>query len=344
MKVADLLESRRENWRELERSCMLLESRRAKTLGPAIIERFGKLYRAVCADLALADAYQLPPNTVHYLHQLVGRAHNQLYPSRRFQLESWVRELLFGVPQRLFRDNALRLAFVLFWGTFLAAMVSAYLSRDFANAIVTKEGLQQCEEMYDKPLAERHEDASGFMQERNLMAGFYVQHNSSIGLKCFAMGLLLGIGGLFETMVNAVQLGTIFGHMATVPQRVNFFQFVTAHGPFELTAIVLAAAAGMRLGFSVIETRGWTRAASLKTAAREAVPSVCASILLFCLAALIEGYISPSALPYSIKASVAGLSTCLLLFYFVILGYPRADDEDALVSQPASDGGDSAVG
>lgn len=344
MKVAEFLESRRENWRELERSCMLLESRRLKTLGPAAIERFGTLYRAVCADLALADAYQLPPNTVNYLHQLVGRAHNQLYPSRRFQLESWVRELLFGVPQRLFRDNALRLAFLLFWGVFLASMVSAYLSRDFTDEVVGKSEIQQCEEMYDKPLAERHDNAAGFLQERNIMAGFYVQHNSSIGLKCFAMGLLLGIGGLFETIVNAVTLGTIFGHMATTPQRVNFFQFVTAHGPFELTAIVLAAAAGMRLGFSVIDTRGWTRAASLKKAGREAVPTACASILLFCLAALIEGYISPSALPYGIKASVAVLSTCLLLFYFVILGYPRGEEDPALAGSQQPGGGDHAVG
>ncbi len=66
MKVAEFLEARRENWRELERSCMLLESRRLKTLGPATVERFGALYRAVCADLALADAYQLPPNTIQY--------------------------------------------------------------------------------------------------------------------------------------------------------------------------------------------------------------------------------------------------------------------------------------
>lgn len=344
MKVADFLDSRRENWRELERLCLLLESRRLKTLGPASIERFGTLYRAVCADLALADAYQLPPNTVHYLHQLVGRAHNQLYPSRRFQVDHWVRELLYGVPQRLFRDNSLRLAFVLFWGVFLASMTSAYLSRDFTDEIVGKANVQQVEEMYDKPLSERHEDAGQFLQERNLMAGFYVQHNSTIGLRCFAGGLVLGVGGLFETIVNAVQLGAIFGHMATVPQRVNFFQFVTAHGPFELTAIVLAAAAGMRLGFSMIDTRGRTRAASLRLAAREAVPSVCASVLLFCLAALIEGYISPSALPYGVKASVAVISTCLLLFYFVILGYPRDDEQDDFLTEHHHVGGERAVG
>ncbi|HVX09846.1 MAG TPA: stage II sporulation protein M [Pirellulales bacterium] len=317
MKVADFLQSRRDNWRELERHCLLLENRRAKTLGPATVERFGALYRAVCADLALADSYQLPPNTVHYLHQLVGRAHNQLYPSRSFNPTLWMQELLYEIPQRLFRDKSVRLAFALFWGTFLATMASGYLSPKFTEEMVGRPTMQAMEEMYDHSHEGRDLNAS------IAMSGFYVQHNSSIGLQCFSAGLVLGVGGLFITVANAAQLGTVFGHMATVPQRTNFFHFVTAHGPFELTAIVLASAAGMRLGFSIVDTNGMTRTASLRLAAKEAVTSVSFSVILFCLAAFIEGYISPSALPYPFKASVAVLSTSVLLFYFVILGYPR---------------------
>lgn len=320
MKVAEFLQSRRENWRELERHCLLLENRRAKKIGPAAIERFGALYRAVCADLALADSFQLPPNTVHYLHQLVGRAHNQLYPSRSFDFHVWAHELLYAVPQRLFRDQSVRLAFFIFWGTFLAAGASAYLSPKFTERLVGKPAMEMMEKMYADPIAGRELEANVFM------SGFYVQHNSGIGLQCFAGGLVLGVGGLFITIANAAQLGTIFGHMATTSARDHFFHFVTAHGPFELTAIVLASAAGMRLGFSMIDTRGLTRSASLRLAAKESVTSVGFSVLLFCLAAFIEGYISPSALPYPLKASVAVLSTCLLLFYFVILGYPREGD------------------
>lgn len=317
MKVADFLQSRRENWRDLERHCVLLENRRAKKLGAAAIERFGALYRSVCADLALADSFQLPPNTVHYLHQLVGRAHNQLYPSRSFDLKAWSHELLYAVPRRLFRDRSVRLAFVIFWATFLAAALSGYLSPKFTERVIGKPAMQMMEQMYADPISGREFEANV------LMSGFYVQHNSGIGLQCFAAGLVLGVGGLFITVANAAQLGTVFGHMATTPASENFFHFVTAHGPFELTAIVLASAAGMRLGFSVIDTHGLTRTASLRLAARESVASVAFSVSLFCMAAFIEGYVSPSALPYALKASVAALSAGLLLFYFIILGYPR---------------------
>ena len=100
----------------------------------------------------------------------------------------------------------------------------------------------------------------------------------------------------------------------------NFNQFVTAHAPFELTAIVLSAAAGMRLGFALLVTRGKTRAASLREAGKEALPVMMLAALLFLGAAVIEGYVSPSPLPYAVKAMVAIGSAMLLAFYFVMLG------------------------
>src|SRR4051794_37993345 len=125
MKVAELLESRRQNWKALEQLCLMMERASRGRMGPEQMVRFASLYRAACADLALADSYQLPPNTVFYLHSLVGRAHNQLYRSQVFKLKEWGRTLFFDVPQSLFNDRCLRLAFVLFWGIFLASMFMA---------------------------------------------------------------------------------------------------------------------------------------------------------------------------------------------------------------------------
>jgi uncharacterized membrane protein SpoIIM required for sporulation len=131
---------------------------------------------------------------------------------------------------------------------------------------------------------------------------------------------LLGIGGLYVTLYNAAILGTCFGFMAKSPHAENFYQFVTAHGPFELTAIVLCAAAGLRLGFSLVDTRGLTRAASLRRAADESMATIWAAVVLFVMAAGIEAFVSPSAAPYAIKAAVAVLSCVLLVFYFFVLG------------------------
>lgn len=314
MKVAELLVERRENWRELEAICVQMETRSRRRLGAGGIARFASLYRGACADLALADAYNLPPNTVGYLHQLVGRAHNQLYRARSFQISNWSHELLVALPQRLYRDNALRLAFVIFWSFFLATTFMAFVSPEFAEAIWTKEGLNHMEEMHS------HSVSGNSLNSGSASVGMYVWNNAGIGFQCFALGMLLGVGGLLITISNGVMLGSCFGYMATTSVRENFFQFVTAHGPFELTAIVVCAAAGMRLGFAIIDTQGLTRYDSLRLAARDAMPTAALGMVLFMLAACIEGLISPSTLPYAFKAAVAVLSSGILVFYFVLLG------------------------
>jgi uncharacterized membrane protein SpoIIM required for sporulation len=128
------------------------------------------------------------------------------------------------------------------------------------------------------------------------------------------------VGGLFATVFNAAFLGAVFGHMSTVSQWDNFSTFVTAHSPFELTAIVLSAAAGMRLGFALVHTGGRTRGAALRLAAGEAMPIAAGAVLLFLMAALIEAFLSPSSAPYVVKAGVAIGSTLLLLSYYFVLG------------------------
>src|SRR5690606_11235895 len=135
------------------------------------------------------------------------------------------------------------------------------------------------EKNFANPLNGRHPE------EDFLMATFYIMWNTGIGLKCFAWGLLV-VPGLYTLMWNAMVLGGSFGYMARpdVPEGVNFFQFVTAHGPFELTAIVLSAGAGLRLGVSWINPQGMVRLDSLRHNARYAMPLMGAAMLLFFLA------------------------------------------------------------
>jgi uncharacterized membrane protein SpoIIM required for sporulation len=322
MKVVELLESRRQNWQQLERMTDLLQNRRRGRVAAPVLAQFTDLYRAACADLALADAYQLPPNTVQYLHRLVGRAHNQLYRSHRFDFVAWSRVLLHDVPQSIFRDRCVQVAFCLFWGVFIASAMLAYQKAvwpQYAEEMLSEAVISELESNFENPLNGRNPD------QDLAMAGLYIQHNTGIGLKCFAGGLLV-IPGVFITLFNAAHLGAAFGYMARpeVTEGQNFFQFVTAHGPFELTAIVLSAGAGLRLGVAWLTPGRWSRLASLRRTAGEAMPLMGAAMCMFFLAALIEGFVSPSALPYWLKAAVAVFSSGALMFYFVILGFPRS--------------------
>ena len=327
MNVARLLEKRRVQWAELEELCDSMETR-GRTNKTSIVEhkgapgvsRFSTLYRAACADLALADSYQLPPGTVTYLHRLVARAHNQLYRANKFEPSRWSEVIFYEAPQRIFADPCVRLTAIIFFGLFSLAM---YLGANeeqfpgFAERVAGEATLEQMEEMYEKPLV-------GSLDHYVTMSGFYIMHNTGIGLRCFAYGILI-IPCLFNLAYNAVALGSVFGYMARdgVVGGDNFFQFVTAHGPFELTAIALAAGAGLRIGVGLFYTGGLTRRDSLRINATRAVPIMVASAVLFGCAAFTEGFLSPSPAPYVVKAAWAVISSGLISFYFVILGFPR---------------------
>jgi uncharacterized membrane protein SpoIIM required for sporulation len=316
MKVAQLLEKRRQNWHELEQLCL-----RVGSLSSAEYSRFSSLYRSVCADLALAESYQLPHNTVQYLHRLTGKAHNLLYRKRTFDLQTVMDVLFQEVPQQIFRDRAVQVAFGIFWGLFILAAVLAYMQEqfpDFAEEMLSKEGIAMLEQNF-------HDEPNRPVEANIRMAAFYIQHNTGIGLQVFSWGLLV-VPGLFVLASNALQLGASFGYMARpdVEEGRNFFHFVTAHGPFELTAIVLSAGAGLKLGMSWIAPGNLTRVDSMRKVGREALPIMGAAAVMFFLAALIEGFISPFAvLPFWVKAGVSMISTILLMFYFVVLGFPK---------------------
>ncbi|MEM7783004.1 MAG: stage II sporulation protein M [Planctomycetota bacterium] len=323
MNVAELTKKRQPLWTELENLCEEL-SKRSSKLSPENVNRFSVLYRAACADLALAESYHLPPSTVDYLHRLVAKAHNQLYRSQSFRWNQWYRRIFVDIPKIVFNDPCIHLVIILFWGLFL---ISAFLAFDsyvwpsFAAQVVGQEQLDIMESMY-----------TGFDSGRGSgtdwrMAGFYVNHNASIGLSCFVT-MLFVLPGLVTLSYNAVSLGTVFGYMFRAElgdASSNFQNFVTAHGPFELTAIVLAAGAGLKIGLSWVKTNGLTRSDSLLRTARESLPIIMCSVVLFCLAAILEGFLSPASskyLPWFFKGLAASFSSFLLMFYFIVLGFP----------------------
>src|SRR4051794_25866775 len=125
MKVAELVAQREASWRELDFLVHQLGAarrarRRARDVvwvdetpdyarrwyegqndGAHGLIRLAELYRSACADLMLAEAHDLPRDTVAYLHALVARAHNVLYRAQGFRFSRWARELFSSVPRQL---------------------------------------------------------------------------------------------------------------------------------------------------------------------------------------------------------------------------------------------------
>jgi uncharacterized membrane protein SpoIIM required for sporulation len=321
MKTAELLERRRRFWSELEAYCERFQNRSFRnSISAEDLSHFASLYRAACTDLAMADQLNLPPSTIDYLHKLVARAHGKLYSSSRFPVARWWNYMTVIAPQAIFMDNCVKLACALFFGLFSLAALMGWAEQvfpRFAEQVVGQDEIRNLEQMYANPL-------SSNTTYYSLAAAKYIRHNTSIGLECFALGPLI-IPSLVKLSFNAVTLGARFGYMARPEIRAgdSFFEFVTAHGVFELTAIALSAAAGLRLGLGWLITNGLTRKDSFRKSAEQSLPIALVAVVLFVLAAFIEGFVSPSSLPYALKAAIAIASAAALMFYFCILGFPR---------------------
>lgn len=320
--LAETIAKRRADWDRLDQILGQMAGGVNKRSGAMVVE-LSELYRRACADLAMAEQYQLSPSMIDYLHALVGRAHNTLYASRHFRYHEWFDMAFRYAPREIYRDTCIQVVGVLFFGLFC---LSAYLAYNedtypmFAEKVIGPDSIKQMEESFAEPLGR---DLGLNMQ----MAAFYIRNNTGIGFQCFALGPLI-LPGLFATIFNAVYLGASFGYMARagVDGGDHFLEFVSAHGAFELTAIALAAGIGLRIGIrGWLFTDGLSRIASLQREGKRSIPIVAVAGMLFFLAALTEGFISPSSLPYGFKALWLIGSSTLLMFYFVVLGYPEPD-------------------
>lgn len=259
-------------------------------------------YRRCCHHLALARQrhYDAPLET--RLNRIALRGYHHLYRARGI---SWAEVLHFvvaGFP-RLVREHAALfwLVTLLFYGSGLA-MAAVILERpDAVYALLDAGQLSQFEEMYGEPSKGRGA-ALDFQ-----MFGFYIFNNIGIAFRTFAAGLLAGIGTLFLVIFNGLYLGAVFAHLVHAGVAQNLLTFVVTHGALELTAIVVAGVAGLRLGGAVVAPGRYTRVEALRRAARPAVQLALGAAVLLLGAAFLEAFWSASPLPPKVKLTVGSV-------------------------------------
>ena len=164
----------------------------------------------------------------------------------------------------------------------------------------------QLERMYD-PASERHKLGRDSGSDWH-MFGVYIMNNISIGLRTFASGLLAGVGTILVLILNGVGIGAAFGHLQQIGSGDPLWRFVAGHAPFELTAIVLAGGAGLRLGFNLIAPGRRSRIDALVVAGRKGARLCLGIAFMLLVAAFIEAFWSSTqSIPASIKYTVSGV-------------------------------------
>ncbi len=312
-------------WIELELMLAQLQGRTSKSKdkdnkSALSGDRFANLYRRACEHLALARARAYPAHIIERLDHVTADAHQAIYSRREFGIARLGKLITQDFPRSV-RHHAryVWLATAVFVLPMLVLGVLVHAQPELILSVVDPQTAAQFEHMYS-PQAEsigRRRDAHTDMA----MFGFYIRNNIGVAFQCFASGLLFGIGSLFFLAFNGVQGGAIAGYLTERGLSETFYSFVVTHAAFELTAIVLAGAAGLRIGHSLLAPGRQTRTQSLVAASRESIVIIYGATGMLLIAAAIEAFWSSARwIPPVMKYGVAAVCWIGVIAYLTWQG------------------------
>lgn len=315
MNKARFVSERRPAWQRFEKLLISAETSRVPRLTQQEVSEFSRQFRAICYDLATVRSRDWGSGLERYLNDLVVRGHGAFYGSPPRRVGGVVRFFTEKFP-RLLRENAAYfwVSLILFGAPFATSWIIIEGKPSLAARVLPATTLAQFEEMYsEKEVGDRPRMEAA-------AAGFYVHNNTSIAFRCFALGVFMGIGTVYVLVYNGIVLGTVAGYVLATGHGEKFLSFVVSHGSFELTAIVISGAAGLILGHALIAPGTATRSQAVYERGLVAVQLALGAGGMLAVAALVEGFWSPSGAPPLAKYIVGGLLWAVVIFYLTAAG------------------------
>lgn len=311
--LAAFVKKKRAGWERLDALSARLDRER---LGAAEVEELDRLYRRAAGDLAYARSAFPGTDAAGYLAQVTARAYGALY-RRKPPREGAARDFLLHEIPAAFAANlrafGLSCAFLL--AGVVAGAVAVLADPSVAPALLPQGVLDAVAQgrMWTDDIVSA---APGFVSSR------IFTNNITVTVTVFGSGLLtLGFGTAYILFSNGLLLGAAAAHCATHGLAHGFFGFVAAHGPAELSCILIAGQAAFLLAGGIIDPGEWPRSAALQARGREALRLMALCVPLLVVIGLVEGYVSPGPLfPLPLKAALGlGLMATMYL-YLVRLG------------------------
>ena len=149
-------------------------------------------------------------------------------------------------------------------------------------------------------------------------------NNSWVAAQCIAFAILLGLPIPYVLFQNAANLGVVAGLMFDAGKADIFLGLLTPHGLLEMTAVFLAGAVGMRLGWSVVSPGNRPRGQVLAEQGRAVVAVAVGLVGVLLVAGLIEALVTPSPLPTFARIGIGVLAEIAFLAYIFHFGRKAA--------------------
>jgi uncharacterized membrane protein SpoIIM required for sporulation len=312
-------------WAELE-DLVKRAGGKPERLGPDGVRRIGRLYRATAADLALARRSFPGDPVVPRLERLTVAARQAVYaersrrlsPVRFFATDYWrrVRE----------RPRLLLLAALLLIVPGVLGGLWAGEDPGAAIGLVPEAFLPTVE----SPGGDR--GLSG--EESGVFSSAVFTNNIQVALLSLAAGIAAGVGTVVVLLYNGLILGVVFGLTIENGQGAALVEQVASHGLLELSCIVVAAAAGLRVGEAILRPGRRRRSDALVDEARGAVETVLGTAPWLVLAGFVEGFVSPRGIGWVAAVAVGAALAAVFWALVALRGRPEPENAEADAGEP----------
>ena len=280
-----------------------------------IAERF----IALTDDLAYAKTFYPGSKTVKYLNSLAADIHLAIYKNRKEKknrfFEFWKTELPLVMARN---QKALLYSFLFFMSFVLIGVLSAKYDDGFIRLILGDGYVDMTNANIEKG------DPFGVYKQQDPLFMFMAiaMNNIFVSFMVFVEGVFFGVGTVYGLFRNGVMLGSFQYYFFMHGLGLQSILVIFIHGTLEISAIVIAGAAGIILGNSILFPGTLPRSYSVKKGAADGIKIMMGLVPVFIVAAFFEGFVTRhTEMPVWISVFILFASALFITWYFVI--YPK---------------------
>ncbi|TMC75118.1 MAG: stage II sporulation protein M [Chloroflexi bacterium] len=312
MTVDRFVEDRRARWARLGN--LIFEANgRVERLAPDDVLELGRLYRSASSDLAVARRDFALDAATERLNDLVAAAHALVYSEAPTSGRRLRRFVLRELPASVRANSRYTAAsFAAFAIPLFATFAIGVLLPEIAATALPAETRQH--------LAERRlwtDIPEGY---RPLLGPIIIVNNVRVAIAAFAGGLTAGALTLYLLIENGAFLGTVLAVVQGYGLSGGLLAFTAAHGPLELSCIVLSGGAGLRLAWALLRPGERSRRDALRLAGAQAIRVMLLVIPALGVAGILEAFLSPSDAPLAVKITAGAIAAVVLWAYIALAG------------------------
>jgi len=322
LRSLDFRREREKSWLELEGLIDQVARSGLGSLSSEDLERFPLLHRSALSSLSVARAIALDRALIEYLDNLALRSFLTFYTPPLDLRAVAGRFFARGFPAAV---RALRVHVLIALAALVIGVVSGYVlvngNESWFTALVPADlagGRGPASTAADLMSQEIAAPVSANVLDA--IANGLFSHNTTVALFAFGLGLLAGVPAILLTAYQGVILGAFFALHAHRGLTLEFTGWVFIHGVTELAALVLFAAAGLRLGELLVFPVETSRTDAFAMHGPVAAKVAAGGVVMLAIAAVLEGFFRQAVGSTDVRLTVALLSLAAWTAYFTLAG------------------------